>query len=113
MRRLSVLLLLPLIAACNDEVTDPVYPAEVTVIASATNQFQPPQTSIREGGTVTWNFQARHSIDFETQTGAPDDIQETPDGATDFRVFPTAGVYRYNCTVTGHTEFGIVNVFEQ
>jgi plastocyanin len=111
MRRLSVLMLLSAaLIGCNKEITEPRPPLTVTVIASTTNQFLPPQTSVRLGGTVTWQFQAPHSVTFVAVTGVPADIQQTPAGASEVRTFPVAGTYRYDCTVTGHTEFGIITV---
>jgi plastocyanin len=110
MRRLSVLLVFMFAVACNKEVTDPVQPAESTVLATANNQFLPPQTSIRLGGKVTWEFQAAHSVVFDPKAGTPDDIQQSPAGSSDLRTFAVAGVFRYTCSVTGHTEFGFVTV---
>jgi plastocyanin len=112
MRRLPVLLLVFLAVACNKEITDPVQPAEVTVLATSGNQFLPPQTSIRVGGKVTWEFQAAHTVTFTQREGVPVDIQLTQAGASDFRVFSVEGVYRYDCDVEGHQEFGIINVIE-
>ena len=112
MRRLSVLLLVPLVIACNDEPTNPPPPVTNTIIASANNQFLPPNVPIRTGGTITWEFQSvAHSVLFDVKAGTPDNIQEPRQNTTEERVFETPGTYRYTCGV--HPQmFGIVNVID-
>ena len=100
MRRLSVLLLTPLILACNDEPTDPPAPETNTVTATANNLFLPPNAPVRVGGTVTWVFQSvAHSVHFRLKAGAPDNIQEPISNTTEERTFTTAGEYTYDCGV--------------
>ena len=100
MRRLSVLLLLGLTIACNKETTDPPPPATNTVVASANNQFLPANAPVARGGRVTWNFlSVAHTVIFEGQTGAPDNIDVAVSNTTEARTFTTAGVYTYHCSV--------------
>lgn len=114
MRSLSVLLLLSLAIGCNKEITDAPPPETNTVIASANNQFLPPNAPIRQGGTVTWEFQSvAHSVRFDVKDGAPDNIQDPLSNTTEQRTFTTAGTYRYTCGVQGHeTMFGFISVIE-
>jgi plastocyanin len=110
MRLLSVLLVAPLVIACNDEPTDPPPPATNTITAASNNQFLPPNAPIRTGGTVTWEFQSvAHSVIFDVKAGAPDNIQEPLQNTTEERTFETAGTYRYICGVHP-TMFGFINV---
>jgi len=100
MRRLSVLVVLLLTIACNKEVTEPPPPATNTVVASATNQFLPPNAPVATGGTITWNFlSVAHTVIFEGQPNAPDNIDVAVSNTTEARTFTTAGVYTYHCNV--------------
>jgi len=108
MRRLSVLVVLSLTIACNKEVTEPPPPATATVIAATNNQFLPENTPIRVGGTVTWVFQAAHTVTFTPRTGAPDDIPQQASG-TENRTFMVAGDYDYHCDLHA-TMLGTINV---
>ena len=101
MRSLSVLVLLCSAIACNKaEVTEPPPPATNTVVASANNQFLPQNAPVRRGGTITWNFlTVAHSVLFEGQTGAPDNIDVALSNTTEARTFTTAGLYSYHCGV--------------
>lgn len=100
MRRVSVLLLLALTIACNKEIADPPPPAENTVVASANNQFLPPNAPVAVNGTITWNFlSVAHTVIFEGQPNAPDNIDVAVSNTTEARTFTTAGVYTYHCSV--------------
>jgi plastocyanin len=100
MRHLSVLVLLSLAIACNKEVTEPPPPATNTVTATANNLFVPPNAPVRQGGTITWQFlTVAHTVIFEGQAGAPDNIELALSNTTETRTFGTAGVYEYHCSV--------------
>jgi plastocyanin len=99
MRRLSVLMLMLLFSsavACNKEIADPESPTTATVIAGTNNQYQPLDQSIRLGGTVTWQFLAEHTVTFQAQAGAPDNIPRQVSGSAQ-RTFLTLGKYIYEC----------------
>ena len=98
MRRLSVLLFLPLVMACNEELTDPPPPATNRVIAGTDLRFNPPDIPVRVGGTVTWEFLATpHTVIFQTKPGAPNNIAVGVQNSTESRVFTTAGTFDYEC----------------
>jgi plastocyanin len=111
MRRLSALLFLVIALACNKATnTEPVAPLQATVLATASNTFVDDNTAIRVGGTVTWQFQATHSVIFTSKPGVPTDIPENASGATVNRTFSTSGVFEYHCGVAGHDHNGIITV---
>ena len=100
MRRLSVLVLLCFTIACNKEITDPPPPATNTVVASANNQFLPQNAPVRLNGTITWSFlTVAHTVIFDGQTGAPDNIDVAVSNTTEARTFTTAGVFTYHCSI--------------
>lgn len=110
MRSLSVLLLLSLAIGCNKEITDAPPPETNTVTATANSLFLPPNAPVRQGGTITWEFQAvPHSVIFRVKNGAPDNIQEPLSNAIETRTFTTAGDYVYDCGVHP-TMSGIITV---
>ena len=110
MRSLLLLSLLTLTTlGCNKEVTEPVLqPLTATVIVTAANRFVDDVTAIRVGGTVTWQFQATHTVTFTPKTGAPNNIPESQAGTNIQRTFPTAGQFEYSCDL--HNEIGSINV---
>ena len=113
MRRLSVLMvLLSFAVACNKEIADPESPTTATVIAGTNNQFQPQDQSIRLGGTVTWQFQANHTVTFTPQQGAPADIPAQSSGSAQ-RPFAALGEYNYKCDIHPTTMLGTITVKER
>jgi plastocyanin len=61
--------------------------------------FVPLIVQIARGGTVTWRFGADpHNAIFVPTPGAPADINIVSDVDVS-RTFPTAGVFRYDCTI--------------
>ena len=110
MRRLSALLFVPLVIACNEEITDPPPPATARVIAGTNLQFSPPDIAVRVGGTVTWEFGSTgHTVIFRTTPGAPNNIAVVVQNATEARVFSTAGNFEYDCSVH-ESMFGRIRV---
>ena len=111
MRSLFLLSLLVFVTlGCNKEVTEPVLqPLTATVIVTTNNRFVEDVTAIRVGGTVTWQFQATHTVTFTQQTGAPNNIPESQAGTNISRTFGTAGQFQYSCEL--HDEIGTINVF--
>ena len=88
-------------AGCGGEDgTEPVEedPLSATVSMPG-NSFVPFSTTIKVGGTVTFDFAAlAHNVIFKRVTGAPADIQQTSNQRIT-RTFPTAGTFGYDCTL--------------
>ncbi len=74
------------------------FPSTATVTMPG-NVFVPLLVKIARGGTVTWVFGAApHNVIFAATPGAPADINIVSDAAVS-RTFPTAGTFRYDCTI--------------
>jgi plastocyanin len=89
-------------AGCGGEGggTDPVGedPTSATVSMPGFS-FAPFTTTIKVGGTVTYDFPAQaHNVIFKRVTGAPTDIQETRNQRV-ARSFPVAGTFDFDCTL--------------
>ena len=80
-------------------VIDPPFTYPTTVLVEMPGDFFTPALAyLAAGGTVTWRFPARaHNVVFTT-SGSPADIPLISN-ATISRTFPTAGTFRYDCTV--------------
>ena len=91
-----------LVAGCGgDDGTEPdddQDPTSATVSMPGLS-FTPFTTTIKVGGTVTFDFPAlAHNVIFERVTGAPTDIQQTTNQRVT-RTFPVAGSFDYDCTL--------------
>jgi plastocyanin len=88
-------------AGCGDDSTDPIDDEDpLTAIVSMPGfSFAPFNTTIKVGGTVTFEFPAeQHNVIFERITGAPADIQPTRNQRVN-RAFPVAGTFDFDCTL--------------
>jgi plastocyanin len=73
-------------------------PLTVTV-TMPNNTFSPAASTIARTGTVNFVFtDVAHTVVFRTATGRPSDIGPTTN-TTVARVFNTAGVFRFDCTI--------------
>ena len=102
MRICSVLLVLCLTMACNDEdLLNPDGqgpPALATVNATISNTFNPTTVTIAQGGQVRYQFGATgHTVIFEKVAGAPPDIVEVSANKTENRTFDVIGTFIYEC----------------
>ncbi len=80
----------------------------VTVTVAATNvtvsmpglTFAPFRAIVRQGGTVNYAFPSlAHNVIFDRISGAPTDIPGQVSNSTVSRTFPTAGLFRYHCSL--------------
>jgi plastocyanin len=71
------------------------------------DQFVNNSVRVLEGGTVTWTWQGNNLHNVTFQGGQ---ASETQTDGTFEREFPTAGVFRYMCTVHGAAMSGTVTV---
>jgi plastocyanin len=75
-------------------------------------QFNPPNVTIREGGSINFIFQSvAHNVIFDDVPGAPIDIEDAPSSVTRNVEFPTAGTFPYHCDIHP-TMTGTVTVAE-
>ncbi len=80
-------------------------PLTASVTATTGQQFVPPTTTIKVGGTVTWVFQSLgHTVTFNTPTppGTPANLGtvDAPYMNTSIsRQFNTAGTFAYHCSI--------------
>ena len=73
-------------------------PPAVTVVMPG-NLFSPFTSTIKVGGTVTFDFpQTIHNVIFTPKAGAPADIQNTSNVRI-ARTFNTVGLFPYDCTL--------------
>lgn len=74
--------------------------AAATVQATTGLTFDPAQTDITAGGTVTWEFSTvTHNVTFSSGgTGTPASIGNSTSTSV-ARTFPTAGTFPYACTL--------------
>ena len=107
MRVFALVALAALLAACDDDDdnggTGPEQApqtASVTALGNA-NLFDPPSTTVRTNGTVTWTFQAgrTHNVTFLSAAPPQGNIPNMTNGATASRTFPTAGTFNYTCSI--------------
>jgi plastocyanin len=99
------------LAACSDssgpnpiDEGPPTAAADVNVVD---DQYVANSVRVLEGGTVTWTWQGNNLHNVTFQGGPASDTQT--DGTFE-REFPTAGVFRYMCTVHGAIMSGTVTV---
>jgi plastocyanin len=88
--------------ACNDEELFEPQPAPllVEVFARPDQTFNPRTVTVRQGGTVEWDFGSlAHTVLFEQVQGRPEDIFEPSANKTDSRCFGTAGTFQYQCGI--------------
>jgi plastocyanin len=100
------------LAACSEygSEPDPVDPGPPTAAADVNvvdDQFVNNSVRVLEGGAVTWTWQGNNLHNVTFQGGPASDTQT--DGTFE-REFPTAGVFRYMCTVHGAAMSGTVTV---
>ena len=98
MRVFSVVLLALVAVGCNKDITaaPPAALREVTVEAT---QFTPNNVTIRQGGTVRFQFLGTaHNVVFTEQAGRPENIEVAIANITLDRVFGVEGTYAYTCT---------------
>jgi V8-like Glu-specific endopeptidase len=79
----------------------PPPPPSGTVDANTNDTFNPRQTTIRAGSTVTFVFKAvGHNVNFDTQNGGtPADIGGVNANISVQRTFNVAGTYQYHCNI--------------
>jgi plastocyanin len=78
-------------AAVVEEATDPVAPAEATVVVDGF-AFAPAEVRVAVGGTVTWDFvESNHTV-------VIDGVTLSPGGETSI-TFDTPGTYPYVCGI--------------
>ena len=73
--------------------------SDVDSYGYGTNSFQPPEVTVKKGGTVTWNNSTgvTHNVTFAPVAGAPANVSDNSNG-TNARVFEAVGVYTFQCT---------------
>jgi hypothetical protein len=91
-----------------------LYPALDPILASAS--WTPPGgVSVAAGSTVTFAMMKggglSHNLVFDPVPGAPDGIAQNGMTTTANRVFPTAGIFTFACTIHGET--GVITVVAQ
>ena len=75
-------------------------PMTATVQATPAIAFNPDDVSIKQGGTVTFQFGSLgHNVNFAAVTGAPTDITGTNTNTTIPRIFNATGLFNYECTI--------------
>jgi plastocyanin len=85
-------------------------PAADTVTVGPGLTFNPTSVTIRNGGTVTFNFAGgSHGVHWTGGPATPADIPTTSSGSTTVPL-NTSGTYTYNCTVHGNSMTGSINV---
>jgi plastocyanin len=71
-----------------------------TVIARATQSFDPASLSVTPSTTVSFVFESTgHNVTFDLVNGRPADISGTNSNTTITRTFATAGSFTYHCTI--------------
>ena len=102
MRFIIAMTFVALALGCGSDSTSPptTPPSQVQVNATPSITFDPSQTEVAVGGTVTFAFgSVPHNVFFSPQTGAPADIPGTNANVSMARTFPTAGTYGYDCHI--------------
>ena len=75
-------------------------PADNTVAATPSLTFSPATLTVSAGETVTFAFgTVGHNVFFDTQTGAPANIEGTNANVDVPRTFSTAGSFHYTCNI--------------
>lgn len=99
------------LAACSDSSgpnpIDEGPPTATAAVNVVDDQYVANSVRVLEGGTVTWSWQGNNLHNVTFQGGPASDTQT--DGTFE-REFPTAGVFRYMCTVHGAAMSGTVTV---
>jgi len=71
-----------------------------TVAATADLTFSPPSLEVKTGEAVTFAFgPVGHNVFFDTQAGAPANIDGTNSNTSIQRTFATPGTYSYSCHI--------------
>lgn len=115
MRRMTIVLLATATTACGGgdgpTGTNNPPPASSVTVSMPGLTFSPFRARLALGGTVRFEFPTlSHNVIFSrSASGAPADIAETRN-STVTRAFPTAGLFRYDCTLhpgmVGEVEVG-------
>jgi plastocyanin len=75
-------------------------PADNTVAATPSLTFSPATLTVSAGEQVTFAFgTVGHNVFFDTQTGAPSNIEGTNASVNVPRTFSTAGSFHYTCHI--------------
>jgi plastocyanin len=83
----------------SNGVNSPTPPAN-TVAATPGLAFAPASLTVNTGDAVTFAFgSVAHNVFFNSQAGAPGDIQGTNANVSIARTFTTAGTYSYTCHI--------------